>query len=313
MKKLWLALALVAFPAASTAATRVSSDSNCPSSDAISQRLLGLLAAGGPAAASVRVRSEGESLRIELSTVGEADQQRTVPASGDCEARAEMAALVIASWLGAMPVGSISTPGVPPRAPLPAAMGRSTDSDPLDDPDNPIISISTRTLLGAGCFGLVDGKGGSVGFAIDAGMPTLLDHFGWNAQVSLGSPRQMAVGQGTAHYWRPTFALAATGEVRARNWLLRPQAGVAFGILSIRGLGFNDQNISATSFTWGAGAGVTLARAWRRGEAWLRLEGVLWPQGRAVLGKQLPSGPDIAVPFPDWELRLTAGLSWGIH
>ena len=51
MKKISLALTLaaVAMPALAPAATRVSSDTNCPSADAISQRLLGLLAAGGPA------------------------------------------------------------------------------------------------------------------------------------------------------------------------------------------------------------------------------------------------------------------------
>ena len=312
MKKISLALTLaaVAMPALSHAATRVSSDTNCPSADAISQRLLGLLAAGGPATSSARVRSEGETLHIELATPGEANRERTVPGSGDCEARAEMAALIIAAWLDAMPVGTISTPGVPPRAPPPAPR-QATEPDPLEEAENPPLSLGTRTLVGAGLFGLVDTEGASPGFALEAAMPNLVELFGWTAEVSLSLPRQISAGQGTAHYWRPTFALAATGEIRANNWAVRPQAGAALGILSVKGTGY-DQNSRATTVTWGAGAGVALARSWRRNELWLRLDALLWPQGRSVRSK-LPSGSDIEVALPEWEIRLAAGFSWGIH
>ena len=246
-----LILAVVALPAGSTAATRVSSDSNCPSSDAISQRLLGLLAAGGPATASARVRGEAASMRIEVSTPGEPIRERTVTASGDCDALAEMAALIIASWLDAMPVGTISTPGVPPRDPSPGVSRRRAEADPLDDPENPPIAFSAHTLVGAGFFGLVDGKGAGAGVSLDAGMPNLVEHFGWSVEASLGLPRQMAVGQGAAHYWRPTFALAATTDVSARSWAVRPQAGVALGVLLIHGTGFNDQNVSVSELRTG--------------------------------------------------------------
>jgi|GEM_PF-1932011 len=310
--RLLLALAVAAFPAASLGATRVSSDSNCPSSDAISQRLLGLLAAGGPAAAEVVVRNETSSMRIQLSTPGEATRERSVPADGDCATRAEKAALIIASWLDAMPVGTLATPGVPPRVPTPAAQVDSSESDPLDDLDNPPFSIGTHTLLGAGCFAVVDGQGVGGGLALVLGMPNLLERFGWSVEASLGTPRQMSVGQGAARYWRPTLTLAVTAAVRSKNWEARPQAGAVLGVLSIDGTGFNSQNLSATTVNWGAAAGVTLARPWRRNEFWLRVEGVAWPQGRAVRSKQLPTGGDTSASFPNWELRSTAGISWGI-
>ena len=311
MKQIALTLAITAIPALSLAATRVSSDSACPSSDAISQRLLGLLAAGGPAAASARVHSEGPSMRIELSTPGEANRERTVPGSGDCEARAEMAALIIASWLDAMPVGAFGTPSVPARESEPEAL-RSAVPERLVDPGGQLASQRTRAFVGAGLFGLADGQGAGVGFALEAAMPTLLDPLGWSAEVALGTPRQISVGQGVAHYWRPTFALAATGELRAANWVVRPRAGLELGALSVSGTGYTP-NRSATTVLWGAGAGVTLARPWQRNEAWLRVEGLMWPQGRSVRSNQPPSGPDIEVALPDWELRLAVGVSWGIN
>lgn len=315
MRKLSLALLLgvAALPAHAIAATRVSSDSGCPSSDAISQRLLGLLAAGGPAIASARVRVEATTMRIELSTPGEVNEERTVPASSDCDERAEMAAFIIASWLDVMPVGTISTPGVPPRPPQSIPPEPSAEPDSLDEAASQPIALGTHTLVGVGFFGIADSKGGSAGFALDAGMPNLVEYLGWNAEASLGLPRGMAVGQGTARYWRPTFALAATGDVRTQRWAFRPQVAGVLGILSIQGSGFNTENVPATTTTWGAAAGVTVARPWRRDEFWLRCEAVLWPQGRAVRSKQLPSGLDVVVPFPEYELRLTVGVSWGIH
>ena len=305
-----LAAAVLAIPASSVAATRVSSDSNCPSSDAISLKLLGLLAAGGPETASARVRIDGDSMRIEVSTPGEESRLRTVPATGDCEARAEMAALIIAAWLDAMPVGTISAPGVPPRE-IRAAPQRSGESDPLDDPEKAPFAISTHTMLGAGIFGLADGRGASTGLAATAAMPNLLENFGWSLEASLGLPRQMTVGQGIAHIWRPTFVLSASAEPYRKKWVVRVQAGIALGILLVSGSGYSS-NRSTTSATWGASAGLCLARTWKRHEAWLRLDGVAWPQGRTIRSDRVPSGPDISTPLPEWEIRSSMGFSWGI-
>ena len=305
-----LIAAVLAIPAASVAATRVSSDSNCPSSDAISVRLLGLLAAGGPETASARVRSDGESMRIEVSTPGEESRQRTVPGTGDCDARAEMAALIIAAWLDAMPVGTISAPGVPPRE-IRAAPRRSGESDPLDEPESHAVAISTHTILGAGILGLADRQGASAGLAATVGMPNLLENFGWSFEASLGLPRQTAVGDGIAHIWRPTFAWSASAELYRKNWVVRAQAGLALGILLVNGTEYSP-NRSSTSATWGASAGLCLARPWKRHEAWLRLDGVAWPQGRSIRSNSVPSGPDISTPLPEWEIRSAVGFSWGI-
>ena len=299
-------------PGIAVAATRVASDSSCPSADAVSQRLLGLVASGGPTTASARVRGEGDNLRIELSFPGEADQERTVAAGGDCEARAETAALVIASWLDAMPVGTISAPGIPPRAPPPAP-APSAEAEPLDDEEEPRLPVSTHALVGAGLFGLADSDGASAGLVLVGGMPRLLGVLGWLAEASLGLPREVGVGpQGTARYWRPTFGLAATVEMAVRSWRFRPQAGPALGVLSVRGSDYQPNN-RATTVTWGASAGLAMARSWRRGEIWLRLDGLAWPQGRILRSKQLPSGPDFETALPEMEARLAAGMSFGIQ
>jgi hypothetical protein len=63
---------------------------------------------------------------------------------------------------------------------------------------------------------------------------------------------------------------------------------------------------------WGVGGGITVARTTKHLEPWLRLEGVLWPQGRGLRSKQLDGGPDIVVGLSTWELRLVLGAALGL-
>jgi hypothetical protein len=304
-----LGLTLLALPGAGVAATRVSSDSDCPSSDAISLRLLGLLAAGGPENASVRVHNDGQSLRIEVSAPGEANKVRTVPLTGDCEERAEIAALIMASWLDAMPVGAIAAPGVPPRERRETSRS-SGDSDHSDDPDWVATRTSGRTLVGAGVFGAMDALGGSGGLALSAGMPELIEDFGAVLEASLGLPRNLTVGQGTAHYWRPTVAIRVSAETPGRHWILRVSIGPALGVLVVDGSGY-DKNLSTTTVTWGMDSGLALIRSWRQHEAWVSLGAMAWPQGRHV--RTRPAIPSNDVALPEWEARLAAGFSWGVR
>jgi hypothetical protein len=307
-----LTATVLAISSRSLAAARVSSNSNCPSSDAISVRLLGLLAAGGPESASARVRSEGDSMRIEVSTPGEESRQRTVEATGDCEARAEMAALIIAAWLDAMPVGTVSTPGIPPREarPMPKSSGAK---DPLDEGEVERLSFSSHTLLSGGIFGLGDGLGASAGLAALIGMPNVIENVGWLLEASMSLSRQMKVGLGTAHIRRPTFVLSATFELYRKRWLLRAQVGPALGALLVDGTDYpSNQNRSDTSIMWGADVGLSLARPWRRHEIWLRLDAIAWPQGRSVLSQEGPGIPNLAVPLPSLEVRSVLGFSLGI-
>jgi hypothetical protein len=303
-----LASTVLAIPSTAFAVARVSSNSNCPSSDAISLRLMGLLPAGGPERASARVRSEGDSLRIEVSTPGEESRQRTVEATGDCDARAEMAAFIIAAWLDVMPVGSFSTPGIPPREAKPMPRGRRSADD---DPDAERLSFSTRTLVGGGIFGQVDGLGSCAGLAASVGMPNVVENVGWLLEVSRSSARQMEVGQGTAHIQRPTIALSATFELYRRDWLVRAQVGPALGVLQVYGTNY-DVSESDTTVMWGVDVGCSLVRPWQGHELWIRLDANAWPQGRSILSAQGTLNPPIIAPLPSWEVRSLFGFSFGI-
>jgi hypothetical protein len=317
MKNSFLALTLVilGISAVANAATRVSSDSNCPSSDAISLRLLGILAAGGPTNASARVHADGQSIRIEVSTPGEHNHERTVPATGDCETQAETAALIIAAWLDAMPVGTISSPGGPPRDVRTRPRQENGKSDDMDDPaesTKPPITMNTRMLVGVGLFGLADTTGANTGLALEGRMPNLLEKFGWSVEASLGLRRQLGLGGGTVSYWRPTLVVTATMDIYStKKWISRLQIGPVLGILSYDGSGYTVRN-SSTTVMWGGIAGISLARAWKRSEGWLRIDSMGWPQGRRFLAKSNSTSPVLEALLPAWEIRLTAGFSMAI-
>jgi hypothetical protein len=303
-----LASTVLAIPSRTLAVARVSSNSNCPSSDAISLRLMGLLPAGGPERASARVRSEGDTMRIEVSTLGEESRQRTVEATGDCDARAEMAAFIIAAWLDAMPVGTFSSPGIPPREVRPLLRrGRAAD----DDPEVERLSFSKRTLLGGGVFGQADGLGASAGLAAMVGMPNVVENVGWLVEASMSLSRQMSLGQGTAHILRPTLALSATFELYRKHWLVRAQVGPALGILLVHGTDY-DANRSDTTVMWGVDVGCSLVRPWKGHEMWVRLDANAWPQGRSILSAQGGLSPNLMAPLPSWEIRSVVGFSFGI-
>jgi hypothetical protein len=305
-----LTATVLAISSRSLGAARISSNSNCPASDAIGLRLLGLLAAGGPESASARVRMDGESMRIEVSTPGEESRQRTVPATGDCDARAEMAAFIIAAWLDALPVGTVRTPGVPPRE-VRHAPRSGGEADPLDELEGERLMFSTRTFVGGGIFALGDGLGASAGLAALIGMPNLIENVGWLLEGSMSLTRQMVVGQGTAHVRRPTFALLATFELYRKRWLLRAQVGPALGILLVNGTGYQADERD-TSVMWGVDVGFSLVRPWKGHEIWLGMDAIGWPQGRGILSQQGPGSMNIVVPLPSWEVRSVLGFSLGI-
>ena len=290
----------------------MSSNSECPSAEAVSARLFGLLPARGPENASVRVHNDGQTMRIDLSTPGEETQQRSLPqgGDGDCNARAEIAAYVIAAWLDAMPVGTVKAPGIPPRERRPLESSNSASSY---DPDAEHVSVSTRTMLGAGVLGASDSLGTTAGALILIGMPSLIEQTGWVFESSLTPSRQLSLGQGTATFRRPTCTLGLTTDLYRSRWAFRGQLGASLGVLMVSGSGYvGYKATTTTSVMWGLDVGLAVIRRWHRHEAWLRFAATAWPQGRRIVTGLMDSGALLSKELPSWELRVLLGYSYAV-
>ncbi len=310
MRGVCLFVLALAIPSSARAAARVSSNSECPSADTVRARLLGLLPAGGPEKASARVYSDGQTMRIDLSTSGEETQQRRLPvgSDGDCNARAELAAYVIAAWLDAMPVGTVKAPGIPPRERRPL---ESSGGGYFDDPDAEHLSINPRTMLGAGVLGTSDSLGPTVGALVLIGMPSLVEQTGWSFESSLTSSRQLSVGQGTATLRRPTFTLGLTTDFYRSRWAIRGQLGASLGVLMVRSSGYIG-NTSGSSVMWGLDVGLTVVRRWQRNEGWVLFAATAWPQGRSIVTRLTEPGTRLSKELPSWEFRLVLGYSLAV-
>ena len=258
----------------------------------------------------MRVRNDGPTMRIDLSTPGEETQQRALPleGDGDCNARAEVAAYVIAAWLDAMPVGTIKAPGIPPRERRPL---ESSGGGSLDDPDVEHVSINPRTMLGAGVLGASDSLGATAGALVSIGMPSLIEQSGWLFESSLTSSRQLSLGQGTAIFRRPTFTLGLTNDFYRSRWAVRGQLGASLGVLMVRGSGYVGST-STTSVMWGLDVGLAVVRRWQRREGWVRFAATGWPQGRSIVTRRIDSGAPLSKELPSWDLRLVLGYSFAV-
>jgi hypothetical protein len=204
-----------------------------------------------------------------------------------------------------VPVGTISAPGIPPREWRDGSPAGGY-ADPRDDPNWEPLRTSKRTLIGAGALALADEQGINPGLVLSAGMPELIEDFGLLLEASMGLARNLAVGTGTARYWRPTLALQASADVYRQRWALRALAGPTLAVLRVSGSGYA-KNLSDTTVMWGVDFGLLLARAWPKHVGWISVGGMAWPQGRTVRSR-----PDGQASLPEWEGRLAVGLSWEI-
>jgi len=252
------------------------------------------------------VRNDGETMRIDLSAPGEETQQRSLIVDGDCRARAELAAYVIAAWLDAMPVGTLKAPGIPPRE-----RRESSSSTHFFDPEAEPLSISTTTVVGAGVLGQSDTLGTAAGGLLLIGMPSLIEQTGWLFESSLTSSRQLSLGQGTATFRRPTFTLALTYDFYRKRWAIRGRLGGSLGVLMASGSGYAPSH-STTSVMWGLNAGFALTRRWHRHECWFGFDTTGWPQSRRVLTRVSNSGTVLSKELPSWDLRFVLGYSFAI-
>jgi hypothetical protein len=309
------------------AAPLVTSDSDCPSAVNVMARLTGLWSGDDPVSAAAHIRVGLGQMTVDLVSEHEPVVNRSLPAEPDCEARAQAAALVIAAWLGSRPSGPLGEvepatappiglaslraprPSSPVQPPAPTHTAQLSRSAQSPAPAQPPSLAPPRLSLGIGAFASVDARGGSAVLSAEVGWMRLVGRVGAGAGLSLPLPREMAVGQGQARWWRPVLALGLRVPLSEGIWIVQGSVGPALGLLVVVGSGF-PQNHTDAVVCFGATAGFRLARRSRGRAFWAELRGLLWPAAQNIRNDVPGAAPHLeAVPRVEADLGL--GVSFG--
>jgi hypothetical protein len=297
-------LVLLAFPALARANPTVTSDSECPSADAVTAALAGLLPPGGPVSAQARIRTLDDHQEVAFSSEGEPAHSRELPQDPDCGARAQAAALIIAAWMDAMPVGALSLPEVA------VATAQPADSLPAEDPST--ASERRQVWPGLGVLGMIDTVGANLGLTGEVGVEHVVGGLGLAAALSAALARDVSVGQGSARWWRPAMELQVRLPVLPEDWNVEASLGPAVGLIILQGRGY-DRNSKDVASCWGAGAGLRSSRTWGRTRLWIEARARLWPETQKIRNEVKDAPLPRTQELPHWEGYLSLGFSLAVR
>lgn len=255
------------------AALSVESDSTCPGAEDVRaelQRLRPLQPDG-----RLVVSARGSELWLEL----DAAASRSLPAPDDCQARARIVAVVVASWLGELAAPTLRLP-----EPAPPGWGWAVE------------------VMGGGLW---DGRGAGTGSLAVRVLPfrRLSGELGVHAQ----SVRAVPVAEGLAEYWRigGSAGLSWLTRLGQSRWAVRFGVAVLPGAFLVRGVGF-DLNRTSQGFELGLRGSIQVGAFFNPVEVWLGPFAMAWPapQGLNVAGQ--PQGA-----VPQFEGGIGAAVTLG--
>jgi hypothetical protein len=273
----------------------IESDSNCPAATAVQDVLSELVGSSAGPAASVSIRNGSGGVAVQLAGAdGSAPQVRHLELGPDCDGRARAAAVVVAAWLGSLPATALSAPT--PARKLPPATNAYKDPSAFS--------------LGLGAS--VDRDGQWVPSVALEGTLALSDWFAAGLGLSVGTPRQVALGPGQSHFLRPVVTLAGRFSLPVGEAHLSLDLGLASTLTWAWGTGYagNDQQ---HGFDWGGMAGLRLAFGRGKLRPWLGVRSVVWAQPQRLRYDDLPSGAVTSQTISPVEVLLAAGCQWAFR
>jgi hypothetical protein len=292
-----VALGALLGAAPASAAIEIDSDSSCPTADMVRGALvaLGGVSPPRPAAVSIRDTTDGLQVRFQWNAGRPADV-RSVPASADCDQRARAAAVVIASWVGALPA-----------APAAGPVGPTATTHTAPPPTVVPVEEGRRWWFG---LGLGAGSGGGVapGARLELSRTPAGDRgLGWTVAVQTTLPRSRSVGGGTSSWFRPALMAAAFFAWPVGASVLSADLGPAVTPTFAWGSGYpSNKTDQALSVGLNAGGRLQLGRGPSR--PWLEIRLIRWLTAQRLRFDSTASGP-VTADLPGTEGFLTLGWS----
>ena len=250
----------------------VETDGDCPGAAQVRDELSRLRPAQPAGRLLVQIR--GAEVWVELDGAN----GRSVPAPDDCQARARIVAVMVASWLG-----ELDAPGLRlPEPPLPGAgwAFELTGGADWDRAAAGIGSLAVRLLP----------------------FRRLSFELGVHAQ----SVRTLPFGVGRAEYWRIGAQAGLSLLFRiGRTFGARVALSLLPGAFLVRGLGF-DINHRSQAFDFGLRAGAQLGGFFDPLEVWVGPVAFVWPAPQRLI-----EGAQILGTAPQFEVGIVAAVAVG--
>ena len=277
----------------------VHSATACPSSEAITARLVPLLPTAeaksnlaDQADLQVSQGDGGGPMRLRLRLVGTdgvVTGQRDLPLSDRCDELAETIAVLLASW------ESSPQTEIPPIPEAPV-IAKPT---PVSADENHRFELQLGAGVGAALVGGTAASG-----RLEIGLGSLQSH--WQGRIGFAgqTARQDALAPGQVSWQHSMAAVSLVWRTLNPLWLVSADIGAVLGFATLSGQDFA-VNQQQNSFEYGLEAGLRAGRRWRRFTLWVDLRGEAWRrQQRAVV-----SGGTAPLALDPWDLAATLGLS----
>ena len=276
----------------------VHSATACPSSEAITARLVPLLPTAeaksnlaDQADLQVSQGDGGGPMRLRLRLVGTdgvVTGQRDLPLSDRCDELAETIAVLLASW------ESSPQTEIPPIPEAPV-IAKPT---PVSADENHRFELQLGAGVGAALVGGTAASG-----RLEIGLGSLQSH--WQGRIGFAgqTARQDALAPGQVSWQHSMATVSLVWRTLNPLWLVSADIGPLLGFATLSGQGFA-VNQQQSSFEYGLEAGLRAGRRWRRFTLWVDLRGEAWrQQQRAVVTGAAP------LTLEPWDLAATLGLS----
>jgi len=317
---------------------RVASDSQCPSAHAVQEALDALGGRLTPRPCSASVLNHGARLTVELAWSGDPQSEmRELAVESDCDSRAQSAAVVIASWLGALPeVGLVtSSPKTPTEVQVAKSGVHESGQPPVEAPTvapttksharpSEAPSLSDKALSGSGSRGvgrswLGVGVGGSAGGGVIPGArieylrasSSAGFHVGWMASALASMPRSQSLDGGTSSWMRPALALTGTASWGGDRVRLAMDLGALAGFTVAWGSGYPANHMDSSP-TWGVTCGLRLQVNLTSSVPWVELRVIDWLHAQGLQHDIQPTGIVSTTDLPPLEAVLSLGWSFAI-
>jgi hypothetical protein len=296
--------AVAADPGGATSRLVITSDSSCPSGDAVAQALSVLRPGGDWPSGTVKIHAEERALTVDLGTGS--TSQRNLAVVSDCAARAAMVAVVIATWMDDLPAEHAAAPVLTSVAkPEPAAPPQAAAVAGVNQHDE---GAHHEYELGAGL--LVAGSGGIVpGARADFVLSRTPRGLGWQASLVLPARRELSTAVGGARWTRPSLGLALNGRLDAGSYVLSADAGLAGAYTFVSGSTFAVGQ-DAQSLTFGIVTGLRVGILWHRLRIWTDLRFCRWLLGQSIEIESASGAHIASADLPSWDAQWSLGLSY---